>query len=30
MSNDDELVDNTDMMSEVKVAIADMKLFQVE
>ena len=30
MSNGDELVDNTDMRSEVKVAIADMKLFQVE
>ena len=30
MSTDDELVDNTGMTSEVKVAIADMKLFQVE
>ena len=30
MSSDDELVDNTGMTSEVKVAIADMKLFQVE
>ena len=30
MSRDDELVDNTDMTSEVKVVIADMKLFQVE
>ena len=30
MSTDDELVDNTGMTSEVKVVIADMKLFQVE